>query len=257
MPEPGQSHPDLEEPAGELAPEAGPERERYAAQLRDTLPGVLDRIERAAKRSGRSDEVRIVAVTKGHGPGAVLAAASAGLMDCGENRVSELASKQQLLGRVVRWHLIGHLQRNKVRQAMPLFDCIHSVDSLRLAVELSQEAGRGGRDVEALVQVNVSGEQAKGGLEPDQALETIVEITNLPRLHVRGLMTMAPFTEDEAVLRRTFRATRDLFEACARAVPRFDARHLSMGMSNDFEVAVEEGSTIVRLGTVLFGERRP
>jgi pyridoxal phosphate enzyme (YggS family) len=232
-------------------------QESYAAKLRDTLPLVRERIGKALTRSSRQGEVRIVAVTKGHGPEAVLAAAAAGLEDVGENRVSELARKHAELGRPVRWHLIGHLQRNKVRQALGLFDWIHSVDSLRLAEELSKEAERAGRDVEALIQVNASGEASKGGLEFDLALETIVEITNLPRLHVRGLMTMAPFTEDEAIQRRTFRRTRDLFDACAAGVPRFDALDLSMGMSNDYEVAVEEGSTIVRLGTVLFGERTP
>jgi pyridoxal phosphate enzyme (YggS family) len=233
------------------------ERNRYADRLHQNLPIVRERIRLAALRAGRSDEVRIVAVTKGHGAGAVLAAADVGLGDCGENRVSELAGKHEILGHPVRWHLIGHLQRNKVRQAIGLFDWIHSLDSLRLAVELSREAERAGREVEALVQVNTSGELAKGGLTADEVVGTIVEITNLPRLHVRGLMTMAPFTEDEAVLRQTFRRTRELLDACVKAVPGLAAQELSMGMSNDYEVAVEEGSTIVRLGTVLFGERTP
>jgi hypothetical protein len=221
------------------------------------MPGVEERLARALERSGRSGEVTLVAVTKGHPVEAVRAAAEAGIRDCGENRAAELARKRAELGSPVRWHLIGHLQRNKVRAALGQFDLIQSVDSVRLAAELSQEAERAGQDVEALIQVNASGEDTKGGFEVDSALEAIAEVAVMPRLHVRGLMTMAPFTEDEAVLRRTFRRTRALFDVCGRDVPGFDARDLSMGMSNDFDMAVEEGSTMVRLGTVLFGERTP
>ncbi len=227
----------------------------YLARLREHLPQVEERIARALERSGRASAVTIVGVTKGHPAAAVRAAAEAGLRHCGENRVAELAGKRAELGQPVQWHLIGHLQRNKVRQALGLFDLIHSVDSVRLAEELSAEGGRSGVPVEALVQVNASGEGTKGGLDVELALGTIAEMALLPTLHLRGLMTMAPFTDDEAVLRRTFRRTRELFDACAREVAGFEARHLSMGMSNDFEIAVEEGSTMLRLGTVLFGER--
>jgi pyridoxal phosphate enzyme (YggS family) len=229
----------------------------YAARLQEALPRVEERIARARERAGRAGDITLVAVTKGHPAEAVMAAAGAGIRHCGENRVDELARKRALLGSPVQWHLIGHLQRNKVRKALGTFDLIHSVDSIRLARELSQEAERVGLDLEVLVQVNASGEAAKGGFDVAGALPTIAEVVMMPRLHVRGLMTMAPYTEDEAELRRTFRATRQLFDACARGVPGFVARDLSMGMSNDFEVAVEEGSTMVRLGTVLFGERSP
>lgn len=234
-------------------------RDIYLARLNEALPRVRERIDRALERAGRSGPVRIVAVTKGHPADAVLAAAAAGLTDVGENRVAELEAKRSELADLegMRWHLIGHLQRNKVRRALPLFDLIHSVDSLRLAQTLSGEAERAGREVEALVQVNVSGEETKGGLPEAEATDLLSEIVKLPKLHVRGIMTMAPFTEDEAVLRRTFRRTRELLESCARAGTGIDASDLSMGMSNDYEVAVEEGSTIVRLGTVLFGERTP
>lgn len=234
---------------------AGTIRDVYLARLRENLPRVEERIARALDRSGRSGRVTVVGVTKGHPASAVLAAADAGLRDCGENRVAELDRKVAELGCPVRWHLIGHLQRNKVKRALGLFELLHSVDSLRLAHELSRECERSGRTVEVLVQVNASAEATKGGLELDSAPETIAEMVEMPTLHVRGIMTMAPLTDEEAVLRRTFRRTRALFDTCARAVPHFDACHLSMGMSNDFDIAVEEGSTMVRLGTVLFGER--
>ncbi len=227
----------------------------YEETLKQSLPRVRERIAAAQERAGRAGDVTLVAVTKGHPVDAVKAAIAVGLGTCGENRVQELQSKVESVGRnAVAWHLIGHLQRNKVRQALPLFDLIHSVDSLRLARELSKEAGRAGTDVRGLVQVNTSGEDSKGGFE-DDVVATVRSIVALPGLRVEGLMTMAPLTEDEPTLRATFRRARGLFERCGREVEGFEARHLSMGMSNDFEIAVEEGSTMVRLGTVLFGER--
>jgi PLP dependent protein len=228
-----------------------------SAWVAENLRRVEERIERARDRSG-GGAVRIVAVTKTHGADAVRAAAAAGLTDCGENRVQELESKREAAGSIVTWHLIGHLQRNKVRRALPLFDMLQSLDSLRLAETLSAEADRATRDVAVLVQVNASGEVTKGGFDatrPDEVVEAVSRIAALPRLRVQGVMTMAPYTADEALLRTTFRRTRAVFEACRAAIPAFDARYLSMGMSNDFEMAVEEGSTMVRLGTVLFGER--
>jgi len=216
---------------------------------------VEDRIAAALARAGRHDAVTIVAVTKTHGPEAVRAAAAAGLRDCGENRVQELEAKREQAGSEVAWHLIGHLQRNKARRALPLIDLMHALDSVRIAEALSEEALTGGRVLPALVQVNASGEATKGGFDVAAALEDVARIAALPGLSVRGLMTMAPYTDDEALLRRTFAAVRGLSERCRAEVPGYEERHLSMGMSNDFELAVEEGSTMVRLGTVLFGER--
>jgi hypothetical protein len=227
----------------------------YLARLRENLPRVEERIARAIGGAGPAAGVTVVAVTKGHPLEAVQAAVEVGLRDVGENRVAELERKHAELGSPVRWHLIGHLQRNKVSRAVGRFDLLQSLDSLRLAQELSKEAERAGGRIEVLVQINASGEAAKGGLDVESAQETIVKMAEMPTLHVRGLMTMAPFTDDEAVLRRTFRRTRELYDACGRHVQGFDARHLSMGMSNDFAIAVEEGSTMVRLGTALFGER--
>mgnify|MGYP001072538034 CR=1 FL=1 len=229
-----------------------------AVALKAALDSVMERIERARARSGRRDDVTIVAVTKGHPASVVEAALAAGLTRCGENRVQELEAKVHEVGRDrVEWHLIGHLQRNKVRKAVGLFDLIHSIDSLRLARALSEEAQRSGLEIVGLVQVNTSGEPQKGGFSSAEAVDAVGEIVSLPGLRVCGLMTMAPFTSDERELRRTFAGARELFERCASEVPGFEPRHLSMGMSNDFEVAVEEGSTMVRLGTILFGERRP
>jgi hypothetical protein len=229
-------------------------------ELGASLARVRERIERARERAGTGRPVEMVAVTKGHGFEVVEAALDAGLRRLGENRVQELADKAARLDQAgrraaVEWHLIGHVQRNKVRQAVPLFDLIHSIDSERLAAELSKEAERLDRDVAGLVQVNTSGESAKSGFDYDDAVDAVTRIANLPRLRIVGLMTMAPFTDDESVLRPTFRRARELFERCAD-VDGVEARWLSMGMSNDYEIAIEEGATMVRLGTVLFGERQ-
>lgn len=227
--------------------------ERVGERVRE----VRERIAAAQQRGGREGEsVTLVAVTKTHPAAAVLAAKEAGLADVGENRVAELEEKVAEVGReTVHWHLIGNLQRKKVSRALPLFDLIHSLDSLRLAQKLSEEAVATGAEVRALVQVNASGEESKSGLAAAEAISVLGEICALPGLRVQGLMTMAPFTADEAVLRGTFAATRRLWEDAAGQVSGFEPVHLSMGMSNDYELAVEEGSNLVRLGTVLFGER--
>jgi PLP dependent protein len=230
----------------------------WDGRLEGALEEVRDRVARAQERAGRVDDVRIVAVTKGHPPETARAALRAGIRLLGENRIQELAEKVEAVGReVAEWHMIGHLQRNKARPGIRLFDWIHSVDSLRLATALSKEAVRVGGVVRGLLQVNVSGEETKGGFEDLEVVTALDTIAGLEGLEVHGLMTMAPWTDDEAVLRRTFRRTRELLEACARARPDvLRGRELSMGMTNDFEIAIEEGATIVRLGTVLFGERK-
>lgn len=226
------------------------------SSIAERLAVVRSRIARACERAGRDPgEVTVVAVTKTHPADAVRAVLEAGVVDVGENRVQELEEKFASIGAEgVRWHLIGHLQRNKARKALELADLIHSVDSLRLARKLSDEAEESGRRARVLIQVNVSGEESKGGLGGPAALEEMEVICALPGLRVEGLMTMAPFTDDMAVVRRVFAETRRLRDA-ARDIAGFEGAHLSMGMSNDFEVAVEEGSTLVRLGTVLLGER--
>jgi PLP dependent protein len=226
--------------------------------LRARVAEVRERIEAARARAGGTDEVTLVAVTKTHPAALVRAAIAAGVADVGENRVQEMDEKVAEIGRQsVRWHLIGHLQRNKAARAVAIADLVHSLDSVRLAEALSAEAVKAGVVVRALVQVNTSGEESKFGLAPDEAVDAIGRMAGLPGLRLEGLMTMAPFTDDQAVIRRTFAGARALRDDAARQVPAFAGRHLSMGMSNDFEAAVEEGSTLVRVGSTLFGERGP
>jgi pyridoxal phosphate enzyme (YggS family) len=197
--------------------------------------------------------VSIVAVTKGHGPEAVRAAVSAGLADVGENRVQEGLEKQERLGDVqVVWHLIGTLQRNKARHAAGRFALIHSVDRTDLGAELDRRVAPGSRQ-RVLVQVNCSGEPQKGGVEPAGVPALLDELQALSRLEVIGLMTMSALTEDAGEQRRAFRQLRELRDAAERGGHRLP--ELSMGMSGDYPVAVEEGATMIRLGTVLFGAR--
>jgi pyridoxal phosphate enzyme (YggS family) len=217
---------------------------------------VRDRIEAARQRGGRADAVTLVAVTKTHPVEVVRAAVAVGVADVGENRVAELEGKVAEVGRdAVRWHLIGHLQRNKAAKALPHVDLLHSLDNLRLAEVLSRAAVEAGRTLPVLLQVNTSGEETKGGWSGAEALDAAARVAELPGLRVDGMMTMAPYTDDETVLRRTFREARRCFDEAARTVGGFHPRHLSMGMSNDYEIAVEEGSTLVRVGSVLFGAR--
>lgn len=225
-------------------------------ELSQRLAAVHERIEAARARGGVAGSVTVVTVTKRFPAEVVREAIGAGVVDIGENRVAELEEKVGEVGRdAVRWHLVGHLQRNKARRAIPLFDLLHSLDSVRLARQLSADAVALGREVRALVQVNTSGEASKYGFAAEAALEAIGEMVELPALRLVGVMTMAPFVADEKLLRRTFAGARRIQEAAAARYPAFEGRHLSMGMSNDYEIAVEEGSTMVRLGTALLGER--
>ncbi|MDE2796370.1 MAG: YggS family pyridoxal phosphate-dependent enzyme [Gemmatimonadota bacterium] len=232
------------------------DKDSYARTLRERLPRVREVIAAAAERSGRDPSaVRIVAVTKAHPADAVVAAAGAGLSDIGENRAEELDEKLPLVDAPgIRWHMIGHVQRRKAVLAARLASLIHSVDSLRLAGKLSRFGEAEGRRVPVLVQVNASGEATKGGFPVVGAVDAVGGIAELPGLRVQGLMTMAPFTDDEALLRSTFRKVRAVMEAAA-VLPGVEGCELSMGMSNDFGLAVEEGSTMVRLGTSLLGPR--
>ena len=224
------------------------------------FPGLPDRLARVRvsiagrqSRRGWSHPVTIVAVTKGFGPEAVRAACEASLRIVGENRVQEAVAKQEATADVpVDWHLIGSLQRNKARLATGRFALIHSVDRLDLAAELQRRVAEGARQP-VLVQVNCSGEAQKGGVAPDQLPPLLDAMRSLDRLEVRGLMTMAPFTDDEALQRKPFAQLRQLRDQAAARGHRLP--ELSMGMSGDFGVAVEEGATMVRLGTLLFGER--
>ena len=216
------------------------------------LAAVRESIERARQRGGFGQTVTIVAVTKTYGPDAPLAAWHAGLHDVGENRVQEGVAKMAQVDAPLRWHLIGHLQRNKVKQ-LDGFQLVHSMDSARLADALSAYGTARRRPLEVLVQVNVSGEGTKGGYEPSSLPAEAERLRTLSGLVVRGVMTMAPFDADVVTLRRVFTGARRCGEVLRAAG--HPATELSMGMSGDYEIAVEEGATLVRLGTVLFGAR--
>jgi pyridoxal phosphate enzyme (YggS family) len=244
---------------------------RHAAEIAHNIAAVQERIAAAARRSGRSaDEVELIAVTKTHSPRVVAMALRAGLTNCGENRVQEAEQKiEALAGEQVRWHLIGHLQTNKAKQAVALFDLIHSLDSVRLAEALSRHVDAasllGQRRLPVLVQVNVSGEQTKEGFDLpggvdnratfDAFVAEVEQILVLPHLEVHGLMTIAPYVSDPEEVRPVFRSLRVLRDELAGRFPQATWRHLSMGMTNDFEVAIEEGATLVRVGRAIFGER--
>jgi pyridoxal phosphate enzyme (YggS family) len=221
--------------------------------LPDRLTEVRQRIDEAARRGGHGQGARIIAVTKTHGPEAVAAAWAAGLHDVGENRVQEALGKMMAGGPPVRWHLIGHLQRNKVKSADGFF-LIHSIDSLRLAEAVDAHAASRGAVAPVLLQTNVVGEESKGGFSPAELPAAVGRLASLKGLEIRGVMTMAPLDASEGVLRRVFCGARDARDELRRHG--FPANELSMGMSGDYEIAVEEGATYVRLGTILFGTRQ-
>jgi PLP dependent protein len=220
--------------------------------LAERVADVRARIDAAAARGGHGQQVTIVAVTKTHGPDAARAAYEVGLHDVGENKVQEALKKIAVVDVPVRWHLIGHLQRNKVK-ALDQFILLHSLDSPRLADAVCEVGIARGRAVDALIEVNLSGEDTKEGYSLSELLPEAERLVSLSGIRVRGVMTMASFTATESELHRTFaeaRGARDMLIEAGHP-----AEELSMGMSNDYEIAVEEGATMVRLGTTLFGAR--
>ena len=221
-------------------------------ELEARVADVRSRIRAAVERGGRDQTVTIVAVTKTHGPDAVLAASKAGLTDVGENRIQEAVAKMDAVSVPIRWHLIGHLQRNKVK-SLDRFSLFHALDSGRLADAVSAFGLDRGKAVDALVQVNVGGEVTKGGFSLDELEGQARKLASLDGLRVKGLMTMARLGADENELRRTFAGAREALAVLKGAG--HPATELSMGMSSDYEIAVEEGATMVRLGTTLFGAR--
>jgi PLP dependent protein len=225
------------------------------------VAAVRERIRRAAARAGRSpDDVVLVAVTKTHPPEVVREAFAAGLRDFGENRVQEAEGKVLALADLraagIRWHLVGHLQSNKARKAVPLFDLVHSLDDADLGRRLDRLGTEEARVVRTLVQVDLAGEGTKSGLPEAALLPTLEALRGLSSLRVEGLMVLPPFEEDPERTRPYFRRLRELRDR-ARAQSLLPGSDLSMGMSHDFEVAIEEGATHVRVGTELFGERKP
>jgi hypothetical protein len=224
------------------------------AALPERLAHVRAEIARRQAAAGRTAPVTIVAVTKGFGQDAVEAAVDAGVTDLGENRVQEALGKvDTAAGRRATWHLIGHLQRNKAKHVPGVFALVHSLDSIALADELDRRAAAHGARQRVLLQVNVAGETQKNGCAPGEAAVVARHAAALPHLALEGLMTIAPFTDDEDVQRRTFRGLRVLRDALQEEG--LWLATLSMGMSADYGIAVEEGATVIRLGTVLFGPR--
>lgn len=216
---------------------------------------VRDRIAAACRRSGRDPgSVRLIAVSKTFGPEAVRELADLGQVVFGENKVQEAGAKIPLCPGHLSWHLVGHLQRNKVERAVELFDLIHSVDSIRLLEALEAAGQKRGRPVKVLLEVNVSGEASKFGLKPEEVPPALESANRLHRVEIRGLMTMPPFTEDSENARPHFRRLRELRDRW-RAETGFALDELSMGMSHDLEIAIEEGADWVRVGTALFGAR--
>jgi len=225
-------------------------------EIEVNLARVLERLADAARRAGRTDrEVLLVAVSKTVDLSRIRAAVAAGVPALGENRVQEAMEKIETLGHPVPWHLIGHLQTNKVRDAVDRFDVIESVDRLALAQAISERAGRAGRTVDVLVQVNVAEEPQKGGIAPAALRPALEAMAVLPGLRLRGLMTIPPLPKDPEESRPHYRELRKLLEAARGWGLGHELRDLSMGMSGDFEVGVEEGATIVRVGTAIFGPR--
>jgi pyridoxal phosphate enzyme (YggS family) len=234
------------------APASLPAESAFANDVARRVRAARERIEAARVRGGHGQEVTLVAVTKTHGVEAVLAAHAAGVHDVGENRVQEAEAKRAETTVPVRWHLIGHVQRNKASSAVT-FDLVHSLDSDRLAAALNTAAEQAGRVCDVLLQVNVSGEESKFGVPAADVAAFADRLQSQRALRVCGVMTMAPFDADEGTLRRVFAGAREC-GARVRAAGH-PGTILSMGMSGDFEIAVEEGATHVRLGTMLFGER--
>jgi pyridoxal phosphate enzyme (YggS family) len=226
------------------------------ARIERNLQSVRTRIADAARRSGRDpSDVQLVAVTKTVGVAEILSAADLGIDIVGENRVREALTKRDRVGDRVKWHMVGHLQRRKVRDAVSVFDCIHSVDSLALAMEIDKRCTHLGKIMPVLFEANLSGEETKFGLSPDETPTVIRQASALEHIRVDGLMTMAPLVSDAEEVRPCFRRLAQLAESVAsEAIPNVSMKQLSMGMTNDFEVAIEEGATAVRIGTAIFGE---
>ncbi len=219
------------------------------------LAAVREQIASAAAHAGRDPAtVRLVAVSKTHPAEAVAAAAATGQRIFGESRVQEARDKIPACPPGLDWHFIGHLQKNKVRQALPLFTFFHSIDSAPLAQAIDRIAGETGKPVEGLLEVNISGEETKHGFNPEQLRSEFAALARLPHLHIRGLMTMAPYSDNPEDARPVFRALRELRDEL-RAGHNDPLPELSMGMSGDFVPAIEEGATLVRIGSSIFGAR--
>ncbi len=225
--------------------------------IEKNIKGIISRINEAAVRAGRDPaDIKLIGVTKTVDTERIKAAYNCGIKDFGENRVQELCEKTDILDINCKWHLIGHLQTNKVKYIIDKVSLIHSLDSLELAKEISRRAEKAGRIAEVLVQVNVAGEDTKFGIGPEETPAFIKEVSHMGNIRIKGLMTIAPLSEDPENVRWVFAGLGKLrIDISRENIDNVDMDYLSMGMSNDFEVAIEEGSNMVRIGTALFGKR--
>ena len=220
--------------------------------IKENVENVRERIDRALSRSGRRDEVTLVAVSKTYPVDRINEAIRAGVRDIGENRVGEAEEKHPKIIEGARLHLVGHLQRNKVKRAVGLFSMIQSIDKVETALEMEKRAVF---PVDILVEINASGEITKSGVTPEGLFDLVEQLKPLNMIRIRGLMTIGPFTENEAKIRECFVLTRRRFEELQKSEPGLDIKYLSMGMSSDYEIAIEEVSNMVRIGTAIFGTR--
>jgi hypothetical protein len=226
--------------------------------IKENVAQVRERIAAACCRRGRGpDDVKLVAISKTFPPECIRVAYEAGLRDFGENRVQEAAAKRPALSDLsITWHMVGHLQTNKARAARELFHWVHSVDSFRLGQKLDQAPSSGGSRLPVLLEVNLGGEDSKAGVGESEIIQLAEQISQLATLEVRGLMVIPPFFDDPEQVRPYFRRLRELAEEIdAKNIANVSMRELSMGMSHDFQVAIEEGATIIRVGTAIFGAR--
>lgn len=225
--------------------------------VKENLAEVQSRIEAACRRSGRKpEEVTLIAVSKTKPASLITEAYETGIRNFGENKVQELCQKHQSLPEDIRWHMIGHLQRNKVKQIIGKTVLIHSVDSLRLAKQIEEEAEKTGITVDILLEVNAAEEESKFGFKVEETEDAIYEIAKLPHICIKGLMTIAPFVENSEENRPVFKKLNQLYVDMQRKnIDNVNMIVLSMGMSGDFETAIEEGATMVRVGTGIFGTR--
>ena len=223
--------------------------------IKNNLEIIKEKIKKAALRANRNpEEIKLVAVTKTATIEQIKEAISAGIKIIGENKVQEAKEKYQILTADTEWHLIGHLQTNKVKYAIEIFDCIQSVDSIKLAKEIDKRSLQFGKTTNVLVEVKVSGEETKYGIKPEEVELFLKEISEFSRIRVRGLMTIAPIEEDKEEVRPYFRKLRELSaEIKSKNIKKVKMDYLSMGMTDDFEIAIEEGANMVRIGRGIFG----
>ncbi|MDQ7797728.1 MAG: YggS family pyridoxal phosphate-dependent enzyme [Candidatus Edwardsbacteria bacterium] len=226
-------------------------------QVGDNLKRLGKSIDDACRSAGRRPEdITLVAVTKTFPAEVIELAIAAGVDIIGENRVQEALDKYSQIGTRVEWHLIGHLQSNKAKKAVEIFSLIHSVDSVALAREVGRRARQMGKNQEVLLEVNTSGEPQKFGFDPKEVINAIRDLKDIKGIKVLGLMTVGPLTDDTARVRGSFRMLKNIFdEIRLQAIPNIEMKHLSMGMSGDYPMAIEEGSTMIRVGSAIFGSR--